>query len=164
MLAKYSIIIFLFLVVSIIQASFLPFFAFMGIVPNLIFALFFILIFFENKRTHNTIESFSIYHELASPHGFFLAIIGGFFLDIFSLRYVGTSIFLALVIFFLAAAVMHFLRESREPRMIWSFIALFTACFMVYEVVLRSFAGLSIDSGIIVSLIYTMIFACIGFY
>ena len=145
----------LFFILAIIQASFFPYFAIMGAVPNVVFALFFILIFFEEKQEYSV--------------GFFTAILAGFFMDVFLPFYFGVSMIILLSIYFLQKLVVGFLKEGQDKYPILYFIPTFSACFILYYAawyLVSLFSSIKLNFGFItlVSLAYTLVFACIGFY
>jgi len=76
-----SIIIFYFL--SLLQTSFLVHFSICGIVPNLILIIVILWNFFEKPKNYS---------------GLYIAVIGGFFLDIFSNRFIGFYILISLTL------------------------------------------------------------------
>ncbi len=143
---KYIIITLLFFLFAVLQTSFLPYFNIAGSTPSLIFILFFILIFFETPL---------------SSEGFFMAIIAGFFADIFLPSFFGLSIIAFLIIYLANKLAGHFLREGQEKYQIFYFIPVFLAGFAVYEFLLNNF---NFGEGVLLSLAYSLFFACIGFY
>src|SRR3989344_7230957 len=102
---KYPIIVLLFLVATLLQTSFLPYFSVMGNILNLVFILFFILIFFtclqKTKKSHT------------DDNGIFISIIAGFILDALSPFYFGVSIVALLIIYFGIKTVFYFLKERQ---------------------------------------------------
>lgn len=152
---RYSIIIFLFFLFFITQTAFLPRFFSAGAVPNLVFALFFIIVFFEKKEENK--------------HSFFPEIIAGFFLDIPLLSYFGLSIILLLIVHFFKKMADHFLKDARGRYVILYFIFLFSACFELYNILMYSLSSspgfrFSFNLQTFQSLAYSLIFACAGFY
>lgn len=83
---KNVVLILFFYILALIQTSFLVHFNINGQVPNLILIALVLLIFFEKPE-----EKLS----------FFGAVVGGFFLDIFSSVFLGTSIIALLLMTFL---------------------------------------------------------------
>ncbi len=152
---KYAIIFFLFFIFTIIQASFLPYFNIKGSLINLNFILFFILIFFESKNEYKI--------------GFFTVIIDGFFLDLFLPFYFGISIISLLVVYFLEKFTIHFLKEGQDKYPLSYFIPIFSISFIFYNILLYLLLmlfHLSFNLGFntVISLIYNLFFAVIGFY
>ena len=91
-----SIIVFYFLV--LIQTSFLVHFNILGIVPNLVLISVVLWNLFEKSKNYS---------------GLYAALIGGFFLDIFSSRFIG---FYVLILFTLAIFIkLIFKRYVRIP-------------------------------------------------
>ena len=161
MFFKYPITIFIFFILALFQNSFLPFFNVMGVVPNLIFILFFILTFFGKSNEYNK--------------GFFTAIVAGFFLDLFLPFYFGLSIISLLIVYFLIKIIIYFLRDlpaqtgRQDKYLIFYFLSIFLFSFLVYNVLssllFNSFyLKLDFNKTIFVSFLYNLIFACFGFY
>ena len=153
---KYPIIIVLFLFLSILQNSFLQYFR-IGIGLDLVFIMFFILIFFEEKGSYDI--------------GFWSSIIAGFFLDIFSLNYFGLSIIVLLVIYSLEKLSVYLIRQRDYKFSILSFTYLFLASFLLYIILsyfiyplLGSRSEFSFNFGNLFGIIYNLVFAYIGFY
>ena len=168
MLFKYPIIIFIFFILAIIQNSFMPFFNVMGTVPNLVFILFFILTFFEESSEYHSSSQVS-QSEIWEDKGFFIAIIAGFFLDIFSPFYFGLSIISPLIIYLLIKVIIHFLRKWQDKYLIFYFLFIFLFSFFVYNVFSNLLSNsfhlkLDFNKTIFVSLLYNLIFIYFGFY
>lgn len=149
---KYLITTLLFFIFAIIQNSFLPYFNIMGVVPNLIFALFFILIFFEN-----------------TDEGFFHAIVAGFFLDIFLGSYFGISIISLVIVYFFQKLIFHFFEKDKNKYIILNFIIVFSLGFVLYSVLLYLFSIIfnfefNLGWNLVVSLINNLIIGTLGFY
>ncbi len=121
---KTLITMFLFYLLAVLQSSFFVRFNIMGIAPNLVFILFFIIIFFEKN---------SSYYEIM-----FWSIVAGFLLDVFSYSYFGVSIVLLLVIGILLKKAMQSLREKKDKYPIAYFMPLFLVFYIFYDV----FSGL----------------------
>ena len=152
---KYILITLSFFIISIMQNSFLTYFGIMGELPNLIFILFFILIFFEGSDTYFD--------------GFFMAIIAGLFSDMFLPAYFGATIISLIVVYFLKKFLMYFITENQSKYPVFYFISLFSVCFIVNRLILYIISfflqlHFTFNSSIISSLIYNLVFACIGFY
>lgn len=152
---KYPVIIFFSFLFFIIQTAFLPRFSATGAVPNLVFALFFIIIFFEKKEENK--------------HNFFPEIITGFFLDIPLLSYFGLSTVSLLIVYFFKKVADYFLKDARGKYVILYFTFLFSTCFILYNIsmyLLSSLLGFRFGFNLqtFQSLAYSLIFACAGFY
>ena len=91
MIKKIIFILFLLYVLTLIQSSFLVHFRIFGVVPNLVLILVVLINLFTSPSRNGP--------------GFFSAIVGGFFLDVFSSGYFGFfgfyTLFLLLLSFFL---------------------------------------------------------------
>ncbi len=117
---KFLILILLFFILALIQNSFLPHFNIMGNSPNLIFILFFILIFFEKDNR---------YYE-----GILFSIIAGFILDVLSGSYFGDAIISLLLVYILIKIVIYFLKERQDKNLLFYFIPIFLISLASYEV------------------------------
>jgi len=170
---KFLIIALLFFVAALMQVSFLPHFNIMGVVPNLVFILFFILIFFGEPADSDQGKQ-NEYYDI-----FFLVIVAGFFSDIFLHSYFGLSIIALSVVYYFKKLAVYFMGEVKDKYFIFYFIPIFLACFTLNDIILylfsiflsffpRSetpFAGqFNFGLVILISLIYNLIFACVGFY
>lgn len=140
---KPVIIFFLFYFFALLQNSFLVHFGFYGISPNLIFILFFTLIYFSKKNNLQLI---------------YFAIFAGFFLDIFSGAYFGISVILLAIIGFLGKKIQLSFRESKENYPIVSFLALFLLSFVLYESILNFSFGLLFFIKMVYNLLASMVF------
>lgn len=154
---KYPLLILALLLLGLLQSSFLAYFGIMGIVPNLIFIVFFTVIFFESKHTYE--------------FGFWAAIISGFFVDIVFGYYFGISIGVMLSIYLLHKTTVHFFKETRDRFSIFYFIPIFLAFLVIYHAllyviltVLRMPINMRLDVSFIVLLMYNLIFALAAFY
>ena len=151
---KYLIIFLLFWLFAIIQSSFLPYF---NISPNLVFVLFFLLVFFEIKGEYNL--------------GIWISLMAVFFLDALSVSYFGISIVSLIAVYFLDKAISHFLKDAEGKQPIFYFLPIFLACFLAFELLLYllSFlfkyqASFELNSITIINIIFNLIFAIAGFY
>ena len=116
---KYPIIILTLFVAALLQISFLPYFNVMGYFPNMIFIIFFTLIFFEAKKEYDL--------------GFVVSLAAGFFLDIILPSYFGISIISLLIVYSFKKIAMHFLKENPDEFSVFYFIPLFLICFISYN-------------------------------
>ncbi len=89
---KILIALFVFYFLSLFQSSFLVHFSFAGITLNLIFIIVLLLSIFENKKISEQLykEKFWLKYSTLG------AILGGFFLDIFSSQFIGFHILILL--------------------------------------------------------------------
>jgi len=154
---KYPLAIVVFVVLAMIQNSILPHLWILGYVPNLIFILFFVQVFFEPQKEFE--------------FGFWMAILAGALMDIFLPPYFGVSIICLLVIYCAVKTAQQLLSEVSEDFSIFSFIPMFSASFLIFGAlvyfasILLGFQinfGLKID--VIISLILNLAAACIMFY
>ncbi|MEK7665253.1 MAG: hypothetical protein AAB361_03955 [Patescibacteria group bacterium] len=151
MLLKLSVIAILFYFLALIQNSFFVHFNIFGAVPNFIFILFFILIFF----------SFS--EKSYSRKNLFYSFVAGFFLDVFFGFYFGSSFALLLAISFIAKKILNSLKQKKDKYPFIHFAPLFLASLVSYEAVLAVFFG-NISRIFLVKIIYSFLFAAPGFY
>lgn len=152
---KHLIVIFLFFIFFFAQTIFLPRFNIISSVPNFVFVLFFLIIFFEEKKGYD--------------HNFFPAFVAGFFLDIYPLSYFGLSIVLLSVVHFFKETADYFLEKTQGKYIIFYFISLFSACFVLYDVLIYFLSFLlnfqfNFGWRTLQSLAYSLIFAIAGFY
>jgi len=154
---SYIFLIPLFCIFALLQNSILAYFNIFGAYPNLVFVLFFTLIFFEGRDERDT--------------GFWFAIIAGFSLDIFSSSYFGLSVISLAIIYFSKKFSKYFLKESTGEMTIFYFLPTFLIYFIVYNIsmYLLSIAfGLQRDlasiTEIIATLVLNSIVAMAGFY
>ena len=149
MFIAFLIIFFIFYFFAILQSSFLVHFGLFGAVPNLIFILFFLLLFFEHK---------SAYYKVI-----FYAIIAGLFLDLLASTYFGISIALLLIIGLLVKNAQNMLRENRNDEFpIIYFLPLFIISLLVYDLILNPFT--SFNLGFASEIVYSAIVAVVGYY
>ncbi len=152
---KYGIIALAFFIFTLVQTSFLPYSNSTGALPNLVFILFFILLFFAKAQEH--------YQALG------IAITAGFFLDLALPYPFGISIVALVAVYFLRKGIAYFFEENQDTYLIFYFILLFSVCFVAYRLlmyILLTALGISFYFGpvIVISLLYNLVFACAGFY
>lgn len=152
LIIKYVLISLLFLIFSLLQSVFLPFFNIFGQIPNLVFVLFYLLIFFEERGD-----------------GFTWSIIAGFFLDVFMTSHFGISIICLLVVYFDQKLLRYFLKEMHGKYLIFNFLAMFSANFIFYNVLVYIASIIfdfqfTVGFGLIVSLLYSIVFLLPAFY
>ena len=155
---KYLIIILLFYFFAILQNSFFAHFNFMGAVPNLVFILFFTLIFFTQKRGFVEV----IFYSFA----------GGFFLYIFSDVNFSASVILLLIIGLSEKNAQKLLRNKQNDDYPFIyFLPLFFVSILAYDL-LSSFIINSLNFswpvfnltwGFVSGIIYNLIIASIIF-
>ncbi len=158
MWAKALIIILLFYFFAVLQNSFLVHFNIYGTIPNIIFIFFFLLIFFEGRKSYYQIISWSI--------------VAGFFLDVFSSSYFGVSIAVLLLIGILTKKIANSLKERRDEYPFVYFVPLFLGFFMSYEIILRlcfyflnqNYSVLNLSWVFCIEIIYNLALAFLGFY
>jgi rod shape-determining protein MreD len=129
----------------------------MGVTPNLILILFFLLVFFEKPDIYYT--------------GIFAAIAAGLFLDILSVSYFGISIISLLFVTFFIKKFLYLLKEKKDRYPIIYFIPLFIISLIIYNLFLAVsmyFFGsnpmFNLSWYFLVEIVYNLIFAILGFY
>jgi len=152
---KYPLIILLFFVLAIFQASFLPHFSIFGIAPDLVFIAFFTLIFFE--KPHH-------YYE-----GVFFTITAGSILDLFSTSRFGAAIGTLFLLYFITKTMVYFLKESRHQFPIFYFFPIFLISFILYVMIQRGLTGFYdgrffLNQQMLIALVYNTIIALLVFY
>ena len=127
---KYIAIIFLFYISAILQNSFFAHLNLFGAVPNFIFILFFIFVFFI-RQSKNHSGYFAVV---------FYAILAGLFLDIFSYTYFGVSIISLLLIGVIIKKIQSSLQEKNNNNFPFIyFLLLFIVSFILYDLILNIF-------------------------
>jgi len=141
---------------SLLQYSFFPLFSINGVIPNLVLILVCLWNFFEK-----TDDNF----------GILLGIEAGFFLDVFSSNFFGTSIVLLLIISIIFKKAHRMLKESQEKHPFVYFLPLFIFCLIFYNLFLKLNAVFFLNSSLqfnltffLINLGYNMVLAIIGFY
>ncbi|MBI1866140.1 MAG: hypothetical protein HY005_02545 [Candidatus Staskawiczbacteria bacterium] len=158
MLIRLPVIFLLFGLLGIFQTGFFTHFNIMGASLNLIFILFYIIVFFENSKKY--------------IQGIFSAFTAGFFLDIFSSFYFGTSFICLLIIAFILKHMLELLRKKKGEYPITYFISLFVLSFIIYNLflaisvyLLNSHMKVSLLNWIfVIEIAYNLLFAVFGFY
>jgi hypothetical protein len=163
-LKKLLVIIFLFYFFALLQNSFLIYFDLFGAIPNLVFILFFLLVFFEKKnkvgQTYNNYIVVSI------------AILAGTFSDIFSYVYLGISIIILMIIGITLKNIQLALMNTEENYPFIYFLPLFIISLLVYNFVLDLYIFAEepikiitfFSIGTVISLIYNLFIASVLFY
>lgn len=163
---KYLIIIVLFWFFAVLQNSFLPYFSIMGQIPNFVFILFFLLVFFDTF-SHKALAGQRKLNEYYQ--GFFAIIIAGFFLDVFLPLSFGFSIIALLIIYLFVKIVNYFFQKSQNIYAVIYFIVLFSICFFLYNLLwyvssLAFHFQFPFGWNITISLLYSLVFASLAFF
>ena len=153
---KILAIIFLFYLFTLLQVSFFVHFAFLGIVPNLIFILFSLFLFFSEDGMYQIL---------------FLSIIAGLCLDVFSYSYMGQSVVILAVVGILFKKMQTSLNSKRDKQPFAYFWPLFLIWFFVYTVLHMVYfrfidlthVPIKIDLLFFAQMIYNLFFASIFF-
>lgn len=116
---KNLIALILFYFFAVLQNSFFVHFTLLRVTPNLVFILFFLLVFFEGKKL--------------SPTIIFYSVSAGFFLDIFSYTRLGISLFLLVALGLFIKIAQSFLKQGKDEYPYIYFLPLFLAGLVAYE-------------------------------
>lgn len=154
---KYLVITILFYLFTIFQNSFFAHFKFLGSVPNLVFILFFLLIFFDKNINYEVV---------------LFAGIAGILLDISSFAYLGPSIVLLLITGFLFKKTQLLLKNMEDSFPLIYFLPLFLFHFILYNILMMiylrfwdtSHTLISFDLKFIAGIAYNLFFALLGFW
>ena len=150
MWVKYIFIFFIFYFLAVLQNDFFAHFNLFGAIPNLVFVIFFMLIFFTKKRS---------YYEV-----FFYAISAGLFLDFFSYTYFGVSIISLLIIGFIVKKIQDMLQEKKNDKFPFVyFLPLFLGSLIVYNFLSSIFIS-KFYFGSVPGIIYNLLIACLAFF
>ncbi len=155
MTIKYIVAFILFTIFAILQNSFLPFFNIMGESLNLVFILFFVFIFFENKNRYD--------------FGFFTAVVAGLFIDMFLQSYFGISIVCLITVYLLNKLLTYLLKDRKEGYSVFYFILIFIIGYILYNALMLLFSLIfrfhfDVSFLTLLGVLYNAPFAVIGFY
>lgn len=121
---KYLVITIIFYFFALLQTSFFAHFNFFGAVPNLVFMLFSLFIFFEKPSTF---------------HVFFLSVVAGFLLDFLSYSHLGISVIILLLIGFLLKKTLALLKNSEESNPFACYLLFFIISLLFYNLLFGSY-------------------------
>lgn len=147
---KLLIITILFYILALIQNSFFVHFNILGAVPNFIFILFFILIFFSSRE------------KIYSWENLFYSFVAGFFLDIFYFSYFGRAFAVLMLISLIVKKLFSFLKQRKDKYPVIYFVPLFLIFFIIYDVLTG--IGWHMFWLFLIKIAYNLIFAILGFY
>ena len=125
---KLLIVIFFSYIFALLQYSFLTQFSLFGTVPNLVFILFFLVVFFEKEDIDYKIIIWSA--------------IAGIFLDLFSYNYLGLSTVLFIVLGFVFKKIQMSLKNTEGKYPFFYFLPLFIIFLLItkYLILKSNFA------------------------
>jgi len=155
---KILFIIITFFLFALWQSSFFMHFNLFGAAPNLVFVLFFLLIFFNRNIKNYQIVCLSF---------------AGIFLDILSYIYnIGTSILIFTIVGLLFKGTRLLLRNTNDDYPFAYFLPLFLVFFCVYDALLMAYlrffdfshAIIGFDFKLLAQVVYSLFFAVIGFW
>ncbi len=157
--------ILLFYFFALLQTSFFVHFSLFGVVPDLVFILYFGFTFYSIKK--NQLLGNARVYEMV-----FLAITAGFFLDIFQLSYLGLSVLSFLIIGFALIRAQSALMNKDEGYPLSYFLSIFIISLLGYYLLLGLFLNYSSPINIFsffsyktfFSIIYDSLFAIVFFY
>lgn len=155
---KELLVVFLFFIFITLQNSFLAHFSLPGAVLNLVFILFFTLVFFIPKGKE---------YQLT-----YLSAIAGILLDISSFTYLGPSIIMLLFVGFLLKKTQFSILRGGDGQRMGYFVPLFIFYFIIFDLLSMLYLRyldlahtiIVLDFRFLVGIIYNLIFAVIGFY
>jgi rod shape-determining protein MreD len=152
------ITILLFYFFSLLQNAFFVHFSLAGAGPNLVFILFFLTVFFSQKKSGYLI--------------FFYAVVSGLLLDFFTYAHFGLSVVLLIIIGCLAKKMQMALKEKEDKRPFSQFLPLFLIWLLAYEfssmLYLRfidsSHILMGFGAGFFAGIIYNLFMASVFFF
>lgn len=154
---KRNLIIFLiFYSLFLCQTSFFTYFEIRGQAPNLVLVFLFLLIFFSSSRE----DTFDL-------GGALKVIFAGFFLDIFSWRPIGTSIFF---LFVDAIAIKEMLKSLKKTNILgFSFLffvfqSLYLLFIFGFDYIAKKAFLLKLDRFLVIQFLLNLIIAMFGFF
>jgi len=168
MLKRNIVIIVSFYILAILQNSFFSHFTILGTAPNLIFSLFFCLVFFSlPTQVFANDKRINVYYQII-----FYAIIAGLFSDIFFSTYLGPSIILFTAIGILIKKTQLLLRVGRDNYPFSHFIFLFLIYFILYQSLFMMYIcfidplhiPVDFNFKIILSAFYSLFLSLLGFW
>ncbi|MCD6550077.1 hypothetical protein J7K24_00860 [bacterium] len=150
---KFLFFVLFFYILILIQSSFLSHFCFGGGFLNLILIALILLNFFEDPRKKSC---------------FLVAAIGGFYLDVFSNFYIGSSIVVLILMIFLAKKILNLLHKRNIINFVLVFLVVFVGYnFGVYflnSLLVFSFSTLFLKRVGLWSVICNLIFGLLVFF
>ena len=138
-----------FYLLALLQNSFFIHFSLAGATPNLILALFLTLLFFGKKNNF---------------YLFFLSVLAGIFLDIFSAGYLGVSIIILFAIGLLAKKVQISLKEGEDNYSFIFFILIFAVAQALYDFISQLPNLIKFDAHLFLELIWSVLCASLLFF
>jgi len=154
LLLKNVIISMLFLMLTLVQVSFLPHVRVMDTIPNIVFIAFFIIALLERQNEYYAVV---------------WALLAGFMLDVFSSFYFGASMISLLIVYIFLKYMMYFLKEMPGKYLFVYFIPVFLLCQVLYGSLMYVFINFPhitphINQSIFAGLVYNLALALIIFY
>ncbi len=155
MWTKLSVVTLIFFLLTLIQNTFLTHISLLGVAPNVVFTLFFTVVFFQKFDEH--------YLDI------FFAIIVGFFIDIYSISFFGPGIVSLVLVYVVIKTAIYFIKEGMGSYMLLYFLPLFLVCLIFYQACYRIFSNtgagiLALDRLDYISLGYHTILALLVFF
>ncbi|MEI7424957.1 MAG: rod shape-determining protein MreD [Candidatus Staskawiczbacteria bacterium] len=159
---KSFIIVILFYFFALLQHSFFTHFNLFGATPNLVYILFFLLLF-----TSKIGENISNNYYIVS-----LSFVAGLFLDIYSYTYIGPSIIILLLISFLFIKAKALLQSRDNSYPFEYFLPLFIISILAYDLSIGCYLrfvepnkiAMISSFQLVISLIYNSVVASIFFF
>jgi len=163
---KCSIVAALFLLAALVQANFLSHLTVMGIAPDLVFVIFFTLIFFEpsSHKASTGHRKSNRYYE-----GVFYTVAAGLILDLYSVQPFGMALASLLAIYIITKISSYFLKENRHQFPVFYFVPVFLLALVLYTGIFElltnfRYATFFVDKSTTISGLYNAGFALAAFY
>lgn len=115
---RYGLVGVLFFAATLVQSSVVPFFSIKGAVPQLLFVLFFLALFFK--------------HSPAVPLGILLVAVAGFFMDVISPFPFGISMGALGLVYAFYLVINTFIERGQGRYLVFEYIGLFCLCFAIF--------------------------------
>ncbi len=149
--------IILFYFFALLQNSFFVYLSFFGAVPNFLFIIFFLFVFFSKKDSYlKTI---------------FYATTAGIFLDIFSINKIGVSVALLIIIGLLIKKTQSLLKDQKDAHPFTYFVIIFLISFVCYYIFLQiylyfiaKYILIDFNFKFLFEILYSLFFAIVGYF
>ncbi len=151
---SYAALMIVLFAATLVQESFLVHLAAFGVVPNLVFVVFFVAAFFEKRNM---------------GYGMYVALAAGFFLDLLLPFGFGSAMVVLLLLYFFIKLMQYFLKERQGKYRVVYFAVAFLVSFLVYTFLLSLRTNIHAFSLILhpvlmPALLYNGVLALLGFY
>ena len=155
---KYLPAVLIFFILAVMQNSFFSHFAFFGSTPNLVFIFFILLVFFSGRHSSGEIIIYSF--------------LGGFFADIYSYNFLGTSAILFMLSGFLAKKAQNSLLTASGETSFEYFAPIYAGAFVFFLAISWALGNITnikqvnlvFDMRFFALLIYNFLSAVAGYF